>query len=252
MSVEACASIVERGDPARFRAVMAAPPPARAKLFPLYAFNVEVARAPWVASEPGIAEIRLQWWIDALDEIASGGFVRQHEVVVPLALVVTPDQARALQDVVEARFADIETAPFADTAALGAYLAATSGTLLDVAAGMLGQGDPAPARAAGFAQGLANWLIAVPALRATGKRPLPDETPRVLSDLAAEGLAALAQARKAPIVRTARPAFHALAGTRRVLSAARSNPQRIFDGGLAPGPLSESLALMRSVLFNRW
>ena len=45
MSVAACAELVERGDPDRFRAVMAAPVEARAQLFPLYAFNLEVARA---------------------------------------------------------------------------------------------------------------------------------------------------------------------------------------------------------------
>ena len=44
----ACAALVERGDPGRFRATMAAPLAARRVLFPLYAFNLEVARAPWV------------------------------------------------------------------------------------------------------------------------------------------------------------------------------------------------------------
>ena len=51
---------------------MAAPVEARRVLFPLYAFNVEVARAPWVTSEPMIGEMRLQWWRDALEEIARG------------------------------------------------------------------------------------------------------------------------------------------------------------------------------------
>jgi phytoene/squalene synthetase len=45
----ACAQLVERGDPDRFRAVMAAPPEARRVLFPIYAANVEIARAPWVS-----------------------------------------------------------------------------------------------------------------------------------------------------------------------------------------------------------
>jgi len=62
----ACAKLVERGDPLRFRTVMAAPLHARRVLFPLYAFNVEVSRAPWVTQEPMIAEMRLQWWRDAL------------------------------------------------------------------------------------------------------------------------------------------------------------------------------------------
>jgi phytoene/squalene synthetase len=86
MTLTACAALVERGDPDRFRAAMAAPPPARNVLFPLYAFNLEVARAPQVASEPLIGEMRLQWWRDALAEIAAGGPVRRHEVTTPLAL----------------------------------------------------------------------------------------------------------------------------------------------------------------------
>lgn len=252
MSVAACAAIVEKGDPARFRAVMAAPPAARDKLFPLYALNVELARAPQVTAEPGIAAIRLQWWIDALEEIASGGVVRRHEVVVPLALVLSPDQARRLQTVAEARFHDAEETGFAGAGALSAYLAATSGSLLEVAAGLLGQGDPAPARAAGLAQGLANWFLAVPALKAAGKRPLPDESPEALSALAEAGLAALAEARRAAIAPAARPAFQALAGTRAVLKAARARPQRILDGGLAPGPMRASLSLMQAALLGRW
>ncbi|MBT6544979.1 MAG: squalene/phytoene synthase family protein, partial [Rhodobacteraceae bacterium] len=68
--LNACAALVERGDPARFLAVMAAPVQAREVLFVLFAFNLEVARAPWVTQQPMIAEMRLQWWCDALDEIA--------------------------------------------------------------------------------------------------------------------------------------------------------------------------------------
>ncbi|MDQ2088342.1 squalene/phytoene synthase family protein [Marimonas arenosa] len=248
----ACARIVERGDPARFRAVMAAPRTARDKLFPLYAFNVEVARAPFVTTEPGIAEIRLQWWIDALEEIASGGVVRRHEVVVPLALALAPKQARALQGLVEARVRDIYNAPFADAAALTSYLAATSGTLLELAAGLLGQADPGPARAAGLALGLANWFQAVPALKAAGKHPLPQEEPDALAGLAAEGLGALARARQQQIVRRARPAFYTVAGAHRVLARAQSDPSRVLEGRLAPGPLAASAALMQAVLLNRW
>ena len=93
--LNACAALVEKGDPWRFRTVMAAPVAARAKLFPLYAFNVEVSRAPYVTAEPMIAEMRLQWWRDALEEIANGA-PRRHEVVTPLAEILTPEQATAL------------------------------------------------------------------------------------------------------------------------------------------------------------
>ena len=76
----ACAALVEKADPDRFAAVMAGPLAARLVLFPIYAFNVEVARAPWVTQEPMIAEMRLQWWRDALEEIAEGRAVRRHRV----------------------------------------------------------------------------------------------------------------------------------------------------------------------------
>ena len=55
MSLNACAALVERSDPDRFRATMAAPVAARRVLFPIYAFNVEVTRAPWVTQEVMIA-----------------------------------------------------------------------------------------------------------------------------------------------------------------------------------------------------
>ena len=86
--IAACADAVSRGDPSRFRATMAAPAAARAVLFPVYAFNLEVARAPWVTNEPMIAEMRMQWWRDALDEIATGATVRRHMVATPLSRIL--------------------------------------------------------------------------------------------------------------------------------------------------------------------
>ena len=99
----ACAQLVETGDPARFAAVMAAPVAVRAKLFPLYAFNIEVSRAPWVTQEPMIAEMRLQWWRDALEEIRERGVVRRHEVVARLAHILRPEDTERLDDLILAR-----------------------------------------------------------------------------------------------------------------------------------------------------
>ncbi|WP_137700197.1 phytoene/squalene synthase family protein [Marimonas lutisalis] len=250
--IAACAEIVARGDPHRFRATMAAPVPAREKLFPLYALNVEVSRAPWVTAEPGIAEIRLQWWIDALNEIAADGVVRRHEVVVPLAMHLAPDQARALVPLVEARSWDIYNDPFETSAALMAHIADTSGRLMETAAGLLGPGAEAPAREAGLALGLANWFLAVPALTAAGRRPLPDDSDAALTALAETGLAHLENARRASIPAAARPAFLPLAGAARILRRARKAPARIRDGGLAVSPFRERLDLMKAALTGRW
>ena len=106
-NILACAGLLERGDPSRFRAVMLTPVNIRSKLLPIFAFNLEVARAPWVTKEAMIAEMRLQWWHDALSEIALVEVVRRHECVGPLSKLISPVMARDLLSLVEARRLDI-------------------------------------------------------------------------------------------------------------------------------------------------
>ena len=141
MSVQACAELVRRGDPERFMATMAAPVPMRAAFFPLFAFNLEVARAPLVTAEPMIAEMRLQWWSDTVEEIAAGGPVRRHEVATPLAAVASGPALALLRGMIEARRADIGAVPFADWPAVDDYLLDTSGNLMAAAAMLTGAGD---------------------------------------------------------------------------------------------------------------
>ncbi|MWB79519.1 phytoene synthase, partial [Pseudooceanicola sp. 216_PA32_1] len=156
---------------------MAAPVGARRVLFPIYAFNVEVSRAPWVTAEPMIAQMRLQWWRDALEEIGARTVVRRHEVVTPLSAVLDPEGARLLDALIAARDWDVEREPFADAAAFDAYIAATSGNLVRAVARALGGDGDAAAGDAGWALGLANWFLAVPALEGAGRHPLPDRAP---------------------------------------------------------------------------
>jgi len=72
VSINACAALVEAGDPDRFLAAMAAPADVRGRLFVLYALNLEVAKAPFVTKEPMIAEMRLQFWRDVVADAAAG------------------------------------------------------------------------------------------------------------------------------------------------------------------------------------
>ncbi|MGL6210664.1 MAG: squalene/phytoene synthase family protein [Paracoccaceae bacterium] len=199
MTIEACAGLVERGDHDRFAAVMAAPIADRARLFPLYAFNLEVARAPWVTKEPLIAEMRLQWWRDVVAEDRP----RAHEVAGPLhALIRQANLPLAVLDaLIAARLWDVYSEPFADAAAFDAYLDATSGGLMWLAARALGaEADMEPAaRGLGWAMGLAGLLRAVPVLIERGRRPLIDGRDQALVDLAQRGLARLARARGAGV-----------------------------------------------------
>ncbi len=250
----ACAERVRRSDPERFRAVMAAPPPARQRLFPLYAFNVEVARAPWITREPMIAEMRLQWWRDALSEIREGRPVRRHEVTTPLARVVAPETAELLDQLVVERRWDIYRQPFDDSDHLRRYLDRTAGHLLLAAARALAPAPESPLRAAGRALGLANFLCAVPALRRAGRHPLPDDSASAIAELAREGLASLAhaRARRAEIPPRARPALYALYQTGAILRAARSEPARVGEGRLAPAPALARLSLIARAATGRW
>ncbi|MGV6846758.1 MAG: phytoene/squalene synthase family protein [Marinibacterium sp.] len=242
----ACADLVRRGDPDRFLAVMATPVAARARLFPIYAMNVEIARAPWVTAEPLIAEMRLQWWRDALAEIAAGGPARAHEVTTPLARAISPAIAAALDALVEARRWDIHREPFADPAALSAHLDRGAGTLLWAAAATLGDADGDVARNMGRAMGLANWLCAVPDMVARGLAPLPDPSAAGIRALAEDGLDRLATARtgRRHVSRPARPALLAAWMAGPILRRALRRPDRVARGNLAPSGASRRLRLM--------
>lgn len=256
MSVAACAALVERGDPDRFRATMAAPVAARAVLFPLSAFNIEVSRAPWVTSEPMIAEMRLQFWRDTLEELAAGKAPRAHEVAAPLAEAIPRDLVGRLDALVAARRWDIYKEAFTDRAAFDAYLDDTAATLVVVGARAL-KADAAAEpvlRDAGWAAGLAGFLRAIPALEASGRIPLVEGTPQAVRDLAEEGLDRLsrARARRAEIAPSARPALFAGWRTQATLRAARDIPERVIEAKLDESEFAKRARLAWVAASGRW
>ncbi|MEM9755154.1 MAG: squalene/phytoene synthase family protein [Pseudomonadota bacterium] len=246
MSLDACAEIVARSDPDRFASVMIAPRAARARLLPIYAFNVEVVRAPWVTTEPLLAQMRHQFWRDVLAEIAAGEVPRAHEVADELGFL-TPGACDLLDALVVARGWDIERAAFADDAGFDAYIDATAGNLAWVAAQTLGAPDTAETvvRDAAWAAGLAAYLVAVPELEARGRRPLVDGRPGAVSALAKRGLARLAAARanRGRVPARARPALYPVLDAGTLLRRAARDPGLVGQGGLATGPAR--LALRR-------
>ncbi len=247
MSVQACADLVARGDPRRFRAAMAAPLSARDVLLPLYAFNIEVSRAPWVTQEPMIAEMRLQWWRDALDEVAEGRG-RRHEVVDALRFL-DADMTGALDLLVAARRWDIYNDPFEDAAALEQYLTRTSGTLIDVGIRALGGTPDAGTAAIGYAAGLARYLAAVAHLEARGRVPLLDGRAAALSSQASAALSRWPSA--VTIAMPARAALFEVAGAKAILRRVVADPMAVADGRLDLPPAREKLSLMRAAFLGR-
>ncbi|MDW3222184.1 MAG: squalene/phytoene synthase family protein [Paracoccaceae bacterium] len=246
----ACAALVEKGDPDRFAAAMASPVAARRVLFPLYAFNVEVSRAPWVTQEPMIAEMRLQWWRDALEEIGTGAVVRRHEVVTPLASIIDAEGAKVLDRLVAARRWDIYKDAFEDAGHFESYLNETAAGLMWVAARALGvtdTGGEGAIRKLGRATGLARFLQAVPALEAQGRIPLVDGRAEAISLLAQTMQADCPSARevKSILTKTARPAMTEAFLTNPVLSQIAKEPQRVADDAIAVHPLRRSYLLWK-------
>ena len=246
-----CAKLVERADPLRFRVAMAAPVAARRVLFPLYAFNVEVARAPWVTQEAMIAEMRLQWWRDVCSEIASGGPVRRHEVATPLSNVLLPEDALLLDELAEARRWDIYKDAFEDVAHFDQHIDRTAGHLMWVAARRLGQADEQTVRNAAYATGVAAWFHAIPALEASGRIPLLDGSAAGVRALAEKALARLSDSRanRRLVSPAARPALFAIDATEKTLKAARDTPSTVATGQL---PSLQGAGLPLRVMTGRW
>jgi len=249
MTLQACAYIVQRGDPDRFAAAMAAPVEARRVLFPLYAFNVEVSRAPWVTEEPMIAEMRLQWWRDALEEIADGKQVRKHEVTTALADAITPDIARDLDQLVQARRWDIYKEAFEDEDHFDEYLSKTGGRLMWAAACALGaSAGQAEITQFGKASAYVRFLKAVPALEARGRIPLVDGRAKAIADKARALRKSIDRDKKvrhgAPAA--ARPALLEGWQTAPLLAQIAQNPLRVADGAIG---LSEARKRLRLLLW---
>lgn len=255
MTMQICAELVEAGDPDRFAATMAAPVAMRDRLWPLYAANLEIARAPWASPEPMVAEMRLQWWIDTVAELAEGSERRGHPVTEALAPLLASDHALGglLTGIAEARRWDCWHAPFENRAAFDAYLDATSGNLTWAAARALGAPATVEPAIRDFAwgAGLAAFFRAAPVLAARGRAPFLDNRPEALARLAGEGRARMARATSSTIPRGARPALWPAATAAATLKRAERHPERISAGTLGPSDFSGKWALLSRALTGR-
>ncbi len=245
MSVEACAELVERGDPDRFLSAMTAPPDTRDALFVLYAFNLEVVRAPWVTQEAMIAEMRLQWWADAIEEIYAGGTVRRHEVVTPLgALIADKGLDRVAFDrLIEARRWDIYKEPHKDQAAFDQYISDTSAGLMWLAAQALGADEKHRITVMdyGFGTGVAALLRAIPVLVNMQKYPLVNGTAKGVSVLAERALMKL---EINDIPKPVRAALRAGWMAKRTLKLAARSPELVAAGGLETAEFNKKVRLL--------
>lgn len=153
--------LVADSDPDRYVATLFAPLVLRPALFALYAFDREVVRIAEIAHEPMAGHIRLGWWRGQIETIYGGG-----QITAPVAQALS-NAVRShrlprvsFEHYLDARALDLEEAPFADEAAMEAHAGATSGSVVQLAARVLGaeaRSDDA-ARLSGIARAYAGHI----------------------------------------------------------------------------------------------
>lgn len=198
--------IVRRADPDRWLASrFIVDEKARADVIALYAFNDELARVAHTVREPLMGEIRLTWWREAIEEVSAGKPPRKHPVVEAVAAAEIPNAE--LENLPEGRFPDLDRGPFEGDEQVFAYLDATAGQVMALAARRL---DPS----AVFEQvrGAARAFGLVGLWRAKRGRLPPDWTPRDLrARVGAELTAARAELATLPVAAFPAVAYAALA-----------------------------------------
>lgn len=252
MSLAACADLVRRGDPDRFLATMSAPPRARGRLFALYAFNLETARARYLTADPLIAQMRLTFWQEVVEEAFAGQPARAHEVAAPLTAVIREaGLPRApFGRLLAARMAEAQgnRPPVPD------FARETGGQIMLLAARALDrQVAREPLLVLGTASGLANWLLATPSLARVGRGFVaPDR--REIRALAQTGQALLAQARASAALKAGaiRPALRSAWRAGPILARAARRPEDVLAGSVGGSEFRRRAGLLARSLTARW
>lgn len=176
--------------PDAYATAVLAPKRAQAGLVALAAFLGDVEKIVMTVAEPGIAEIRLQWWRDIVAKAAgvaetSDGFSANGgangDTGGPLAdalsaAIKTHGLPYALFDaVLDARAHDLYADPIPDDAAFEAYLQDTAGAVFGLNARCLGPALPDAALLvpAARAYGIAHVIARLPMFLARGRVPFP-------------------------------------------------------------------------------
>jgi 15-cis-phytoene synthase len=136
--------LVRRADEDRWLASRFAPAFVRERLIAIYAVNYEIARIAETVTEPGLGDIRLQWWREAIEDIHAGRTCGSHPALQAYAIahLQAPLPLSAVSALVAARRHDFEQAPFDTVVQFDDYLNDTSGSVMRLAIAACG-GDPA-------------------------------------------------------------------------------------------------------------
>ena len=181
------ASFLREADRDRYFASLVIPAASRPAIQALYAFSADVASIRDRAREPAAGEIRLQWWIDALESEGHGN-VRQNPIAAALleAIARYNIPAGALIRLVRARRFDLYQDPMPDVRSFEGYAGETTSVLYQLAAMILNEGAELESGDAAGHLGVAHALVGH--LRAFGYNAAQGRLFLPLSIFAANGV----------------------------------------------------------------
>ena len=218
-----------------------AAPADAARVRALMALALELRRIPSVVSEAPIGEIRLQWWREALDELAAGSQPRGHPLLQALhAAGAVDDRTRVrIETGIDARARFLYPDPFENPRALFTAMRGAEGWLapLLAASSEIDAGAETDAEIGEAAADLAGAY----ATARWGRQIAPD--------LAEEIAPFTFEVRREALVRLGRRGRAALRGPLAYLALANGYLARPAD---APWPMMKQVALFRAVLGGRF
>ena len=222
---------VKAADPDRWLSTrMIADAEAREDVLALYALNHLLARIAPSVSEPMMGHIRLAWWREAIEELATGRPARAHPVVEALADPIRRGafDPKALDALVDARVEELEPGALNEEAAFYAHVDATAGGLAALAAKRLDAVSPPDA----VGEAMRAWGLATAA-----RPPLGWERAEVARRVEEHLKAARAELKTLPVRAFPAVAYAAFA--------------RGYAKGRDIGPLGKRLRLIRATVTGR-
>ena len=178
--VDYCAALARDFDRDRYLIGLCCPDALRRDLWPLWAFNHEIAKTREVVTQETLGLIRLQWWREALAACYEGRDPPKHEILAALRPVIRKhDLPRcAFEALLTAREFDLRGTPPENMGILEDYAAETTAPLNDLALKIIEPCSPPPpeaVRALSIGWALCGLLRAVPSRDKPGFSFLPTD-----------------------------------------------------------------------------
>ena len=230
--------------PARFQKI----------LFPIFAFNYEISRIAFQTSEPALAEIKLKWWEEELTSIKNNNFSNNHEILMSLSKIIITNNIpiELFIEITRARRFDIYNESHNNFEDQVHYIKQIFSSLFEIclraSSSLVEKNQIICIRDYGYALGVANLLVALPALVVAGKKPLYMERSEEdsIKKITESGLQALFDGRRQLKYydRELRPILLSACNINSILFKVLKNPKLVLQNRVRPSSLHKGVKLL--------